>query len=79
MEGYLSKTLFDKVSINSCLYDRRMDFIGINRLHIGQPDGLRLFIEFLIYAAVNAQTEHLFLEEPFVWFSEIHKWQRFMW
>ncbi|POG62087.1 uncharacterized protein OCT59_004086 [Rhizophagus irregularis] len=51
----------------------------IFRLHIGQPDGLRLFIEFLIYAAVNAQTEHLFLEEPFVWFSEIHKWQRFMW
>ena len=51
----------------------------IFRLHIGQPSGLRLIMEFLVYAVVNAQTEHYFLQKPFVWFSEIHKWQRFMW
>ncbi|GBB95704.1 hypothetical protein RclHR1_00260009 [Rhizophagus clarus] len=47
----------------------------IFRLHIGQPNGLRLFLEFLIYAIINVKTEHLFLEKPFIWFSEIHKWQ----
>ncbi|RIA92946.1 Glycosyltransferase Family 59 protein [Glomus cerebriforme] len=51
----------------------------IFRLHIGLPSGMRLIMEFLVYATVNYQTGYLFLQEPFVWLSEMHKWQRFMW
>lgn len=49
------------------------------RLNIPLASYVRLVLEFLLYASVNAVTIHLFLNKPFQWKHNPEEVQRFMW